>query len=174
MQKNKVWLISDTHFGHVNIYKFYDYDGNKTRKFDDIEECENLMIENWKSMVGEKDKIYHLGDVAMPRSGLKKLEGLPGRKILIKGNHDPFDIKDYLKYFEDVVASVKIGKFILSHYPIHPQEIPEWCSGNIHGHTHSMNVKFPNGEIDPLYINVCVEKTDYAPILFDHIERYRP
>jgi calcineurin-like phosphoesterase family protein len=41
--------------------------------------------------VHSKDTVYHLGDVAIPRSGLHVLEQLNGRKILIRGNHDCLD-----------------------------------------------------------------------------------
>ena len=34
------------------------------------------------------DKVYHLGDVAINRNGLKALERLNGKKVLIKGNHE--------------------------------------------------------------------------------------
>lgn len=49
------------------------------------------MVEQWNKLVKPKDRIYVLGDVAIKRSGLKILEQLNGRKVLVKGNHDCLD-----------------------------------------------------------------------------------
>ncbi len=175
----KTFLVSDTHFGHNNAYKFTNYDGTKMRPWDNAEEGDAAMVERWNSVVGDNDKVIHLGDVAIPRRGLKVLEQLKGRKVLVRGNHDIFKLKDYVSYFEDIQGSRKMNEFILSHIPLHPASVPHWAKANIHGHLHGNIVQrqvrskwMPwrvTTEPDPRYVNVSVEHTDYTPIDFEEI-----
>ena len=172
------FLISDTHFSHKNICSFTKNDGSKLRPFDNVEEMDELMIENWNKTVSPIDKVYHLGDVAINRNGLKILERLNGKKVLIKGNHDIFPLKDYLPHFYDIRAYHILDKnMILSHIPIHPDSNGRF-KVNIHGHTHSNNVmkEIPNmngdfmEEIDPFYFNVSVEQINYTPISLEEVK----
>ena len=78
------------------------------------EQGDQIMADNWNRVVGQGDKVYHLGDVAIGRKGLDILDRLNGRKILIKGNHDIFKAKDYLEYFKDIRGSHKLFKFIFA------------------------------------------------------------
>ena len=70
-----------------------NFDGTKMRPWDTAEEGDAAMVERWNSVVGDNDKVIHLGDVAIPRRGLKVLEQLKGRKVLIRGNHDIFKLQ---------------------------------------------------------------------------------
>lgn len=179
----KTFLISDTHFGHHNIYKFKNSDGTKVRPWERSQEADQIMVDRWNSVVGKDDLVYHLGDVAIPRRGLQVLSQLNGRKKLIRGNHDIFKLKDYSQYFEEILGTHKLGNYILSHVPIHPKSIPDWCYANIHGHLHNNLVKrsersfwcpWIKKEInDHQYINVCVERIDYTPVDFNDIEKYQ-
>ena len=118
------YFISDTHFGHDAVYTFVNKDGSRVRDFaDTAEEGDQVMIERWNSVVGQYDKVYHLGDVAFPRRKLALLEQLNGKKILIKGNHDLFDLKDYTKYFYDIRGAHELYKMMLTHIPIHPDQL---------------------------------------------------
>lgn len=54
----KIWFTSDTHFGHNNIMKFCQ------RPWKTVEEMDNALIQNWNSVVGENDIVFHLGDFA--------------------------------------------------------------------------------------------------------------
>ena len=60
-----IFIISDTHFGHLGMCKFLRKDGSKVRPFDDINVMDECMVENWNKTVKPKDKIYHLGDVVI-------------------------------------------------------------------------------------------------------------
>ena len=175
----RTFLISDTHFGHTNAYKFMNFDGTKMRPWDTAEEGDAAMVERWNSVVGDNDKVIHLGDVAIPRRGLKVLEQLKGRKVLIRGNHDIFKLQDYTPYFEDILSIKKIDTFYLTHVPLHPDSVPHWAKANIHGHTHYnlvprevRNKWMPwrvTSEPDPMYFNVSVERIDFTPIDFEEI-----
>jgi calcineurin-like phosphoesterase family protein len=175
-----VFLTSDTHFGHVNICNFTNYDGSPVRPWDSVEEMDEEMVKRWNDTVGPKDKVYHLGDVVINRKSLQILDRLNGDKVLIKGNHDIFPLKDYVKYFRDIRAYHVMNGFILSHIPVHKDSIARF-GANIHGHTHGNRVRklrgvnVKTGEllysdvIDPDYFCVCVEQTDYRPISFEDV-----
>jgi calcineurin-like phosphoesterase family protein len=174
MSKN-AFLISDTHFGHSNILTFTkDESGELLRPgFANVDEMNEHMVDQWNKTVTPNDKVYHLGDVCMSHKLLHIIDRLNGRKILIKGNHDVFKLSQYAPYFSDIRAYSQLGKFILSHIPIHPESIGRWAEGNIHGHLHHRRVMLNKNEIDRRYICVSVEHTNYAPIAFEEIERIR-
>lgn len=169
---SKTFIISDTHFGHNKIYSFTDDRGNRIRPWaTNAKEGDEYMVQAWNSVVGKNDRVYHLGDVAIPRSGLRILERLNGRKVLIRGNHDIFRLKDYIPYFDDVRGTWKLDRFLLSHYPI--RDLPKWCLANVHGHTHINLVtrrRWFRRVSDKRYLNVCVEHWR-RPIDFDVIKK---
>lgn len=172
---HNIFLISDTHFGHSKMYEqpFLRGDGIPLRPWMTSEQADEEMIRRWNSVVRPSDKIYHLGDVAIPRSGLKVLERLNGDKVLIAGNHDAKYHADLIKHFRAVRAYWKLENFALSHVPIHPDCIGSF-SGNIHGHLHYRDVLLPDKTIDSRYLNVSVERTGYMPIeLSEAIKRFK-
>jgi len=175
-----VFLTADTHFGHVNICKFTNYDGSNTRPWDDVAEMDEDMVQRWNDTVGPKDKVYHLGDAVINRKNLAIFDRLNGDKVLIKGNHDIFKLNDYTKYFRDIRAYHVMNGCILSHIPVHKESIARF-GANIHGHLHANRVMkivgaYTDGtlirskdEIDPDYYCVSVEHTDYRPVLFEEV-----
>jgi hypothetical protein len=56
---------------------------------------------------------------------------------------------------------------ILSHIPIHEESLGRFGT-NIHGHTHANRV-MKDGAVDVRYHCVCVEQTDFEPILFEEV-----
>jgi calcineurin-like phosphoesterase family protein len=181
---SKTWVVSDTHWGHENITKFTTADGSPLRPWDNAAEMDEVMVQNWNSIVSPEDRVYHLGDVAINRRHLKTMSRLQGRICLIKGNHDIFKLSDYTPYFDDIRAYVvkktpQGGKCILSHIPVHTDQLGRFGM-NIHGHLHSNLVmrKLAKGWsdiADKRYVNVCVEHTNYTPILLsDAIARGTP
>jgi calcineurin-like phosphoesterase family protein len=168
-----VFLVSDTHFGHMGVCKFTRDDGfTKLRPWDNPEEMDEAMVKAWNETVKPTDKVYHLGDVVINRKALKIMRRLNGDKILIKGNHDIFRPEDYAPHFRDVRAYHVMNGMILSHIPLHPSAMYRFGT-NIHGHLHSNRVMKDNGYgkevIDPTYHCVCVEHTDFKPILFEEV-----
>lgn len=175
------FLISDTHFGHEKTCTvFTRADGSPLRPFSSAEEMDEFMIKAWNDRVRPRDKVYHLGDVVINRKFLSVLGRLNGDKVLIRGNHDIFQLEDYTQYFRDVRGyDVKNG-MILSHIPVHVESLGRF-GVNIHGHLHANRVMRMRGvdvktgevlysdEIDPRYHCVCVEHTDYAPISLEEV-----
>jgi len=171
------FLVSDTHFGHAGVCTFLRNDKvTKLRPWDTPEEMDEEMVKRWNDKVRPNDKVYHLGDVVINRKALKILDRLNGDKVLIKGNHDIFKLEDYTPYFRDIRGYQVMNGMILSHIPLHESALYRFGT-NIHGHTHSNRVMKPNPSrwfpnqlvIDPRYHCVCVEQTDFAPILFEDV-----
>jgi len=163
-----IWIISDTHFSHANICKFLRDDGSSLRPWDNVDEMDEALIENWNSVIKPQDKVYHLGDFSMDWKTLPEFtEKLHGHKRLIRGNHDMCPTAEYMKYFEDIygVRVFHEEKMIFSHYPIHEVSIahkdPKWL--NVHGHLHYHKMK------EPFYFNASVECINYTPIHFDEL-----
>ena len=170
-----VFLTSDTHFGHLGVCHFTRSDGvTKLRPWDTSEEMDEEMVKRWNETVRPTDKVYHLGDVVMNRKSLGIMRRLNGDKVLIRGNHDIFKDEDYRQHFRELRAYHVMNGMILSHIPIHPESLGRF-GVNIHGHLHTRRVMVPNGYggqvIDPRYHCVCVEQTDFRPILFEDVLR---
>lgn len=164
---SSVFLVSDTHFGHLGVCKFLRDDGTKLRPWNTSEEMDEHMVKVWNETVRPNDKVYHLGDVVINRKALSLLYRLNGDKVLIKGNHDIFKLEDYTQHFRDVRAYHVMNNMILSHIPVHPDSKGRF-NANIHGHLHYRRVMVKD-VIDPFYQCVCVEHTDWRPILFEDV-----
>lgn len=160
----KIWIISDTHFGHENIIQ---YCGRPFANADLMGEC---ILDNWNSIVSDDDIIYHLGDVYLG-STPSLLFNLKGRKRLVLGNHDNGKDQVLSKVFEKVTSERKFPEFkaLLTHRPVHSSGLNQseesksgksrdWSYTNIHGHLH--NNSSPEGD----YVSACVEWHDYKPV----------
>lgn len=179
------FVISDTHFGHTNSWeKFKLPNGKPLRPFTSTEEMDETMIERWNAKVKQQDTVYHLGDVVINKKYLHLVSRLNGRKILVRGNHDIFGDDDYYNVGFEQIHGVRVfvDKFILSHIPLHPDCVTDRFRVNVHGHLHSNEVT--NGHdlyetmrtgkevkrIDPRYLCVSVEHTNYEPLSFEEVE----
>lgn len=166
------FVISDTHFGHTNSWeKFKLADGSPLRPFTSTEEMDETMIERWNAKVKPGDTVYHLGDVVINQKSLHLVSRLNGRKILVRGNHDIFKDKQYAEVGFEQIHGVRVfvDKFILSHIPLHPDCVTERFKVNVHGHLHA-NQLWMGKEIDPRYLCVSVEHTNYEPLHFDEVQ----
>jgi calcineurin-like phosphoesterase family protein len=161
------FLYADPHFSHQGVCEFTRPDGTKLRPWSTYVEMDKELIYRYITTVKPSDKVYFLGDVAMKPAALSILNALPGDKVLIKGNHDQAKLSHYTTYFRDVRAYWQLAGCLLSHIPIHPQSMSRWTA-NIHGHLHANEVwDFTRDGVDPRYLCVSVEHTDYAPILLE-------
>lgn len=173
---SKTWVIADTHLRH---YKLMEYCGRP-------EGFTEQIIENWCKLVRPDDVIFHLGDVGFykKRECQDMLRGLPGHKILIRGNHDRYPVKWYmdngfLAVLESAVVNVCFArrqkrqqsgrnhyfKVLLSHVPM---PVPDGVDFNLHGHFHN------NGSIHweeplvavltPKHRLLSIEEHQYRPV----------
>ena len=82
-----LWTITDTHFDHHAMIKSC----GRPENFDAI------ICRNWRERVKPQDTVIHLGDCAWRPEGMKRLLGLPGKKILVRGNHDDKSLEKYME-----------------------------------------------------------------------------
>lgn len=131
-----VWLTTDWHL--------YSKEWNDQHPHRSKANLERLAT-NFNSTIGEHDLLIHLGDICDPESAdyetMKKIiSSIPGRKILVRGNHDTEKDPYYIGLgFDDVVDVLVIHNMIFTHKPIQvaPDEL------NIHGHLHSEKLVSP-------------------------------
>lgn len=158
---------------------FLKADGTPLRPWSKAEEADEAMIQRWNSVISPRDKIYHLGDVALKTSSLEVLSRLNGRKILISGNHACANAKRLLNYFEDVRGaffhhgdSAMRGGLIFTHIPVHPSCLSGHYLGNVHGHLHYNRVLDADGNVDQRYFNCCVELHNFTPVPFETVKEH--
>ena len=123
----KLWISSDHHFGHYNILRFTDDNGELIRGkvFSDIQEHNEKIVAWHNELVRPEDHVYFLGDLAINRSGLLYVLRMNGHKRLVRGNHDIHKTKEYLKVGIEEIYGSRVFQnqdppVILTHIPIHP------------------------------------------------------
>jgi len=156
----RIFVVSDTHFGHENILKFRDSNTNELiRNFSDVHDMNEYMVQRWNAVVNEDDIVYHLGDVYFGR-GHEVLGRLKGRKRLLLGNHDNGKCQKLHKYFQKIGMWRMFPEYncLLTHVPVHESGLYK-VHWNLHGHIHQ------NASPTPRHINCSVEVQDYTPRL---------
>ena len=179
---NDIWLISDTHFNFPEMLGFTDWEGEMTRPgFDNVQQIDEFMIDNWNSVVKPNDHVMHLGDIVqqdrqnwMDNNFYK----LNGTCELIVGNHDVIPMMAKGNWFTDISMwrQLQTEELLLSHVPLDADALirPRYANGdravskydqtqwmtvtNVHGHLHTN--PSPKGP----YKCVCVEQINYTPI----------
>ena len=170
-----VYFLGCPHFGHEWMAKH--------RGFSCAQEQDELLISNWNKTIHKKDLVWILGDITMETTlHYYQLDRLNGRKKVVLGNHDlPEHTRELLKYVETVAGVVDYKGYVLSHVPIHPNEI-SFCRGNVHAHIHENKleeciVSDRYGDTDlkintlNKYFNVDAQAIYYTPISMDEITR---
>ncbi len=155
---NRIFIISDTHFGHKRICEYEPIN----RPFATIEEHDEELVYRWNNTVKKNDTIWHLGDVLFSENSFDTLKRLNGIKKLVMGNHDNYPIERYKEHFSHICGSVRLRECIFTHIPVHPGQFGRF-KANVHGHMHSVMME------DVRYINVSVECQNLAPMLLDTV-----
>ena len=151
----KIWLITDTHIGHRNMINSCGRPENFSR----------LILKNWEKKVANTDKIIHLGDIAWGDDNLKKVMRMPGHKILIRGNHDPKSLENYMEEGFDFACdelgmTIEGVKILFTHRP----RVGHMADVNIHGHEHDVHRVSETEFLLPISLEVM----GYEPIAMDH------
>ena len=178
-----LFFTSDTHFNHNKIIEFCK------RPFECIEEHDKALIDNWNSIVGVDDTVFHLGDFCYGGAPKWKQirEQLNGHIILIKGNHDDKNLQQSLyTLFEDVLYQARIivnGRNIyLNHFPflcfahgdvgIYKDSYSIQLFGHIHSGPNSTSSDLKKSSIlYPTQYDVGVDNNNYKPISWFEIEK---
>ena len=159
-----IFFTADTHFSHANILK---YEPQTRGHFENIQEHDEFLIKQWNSVVRPRDTVWHLGDVAFGHSGKNVIRRLNRYKKLILGNHDIYETSEYLEFFAKLHGSVSFkGVALLTHVPIHPDQLEYRFPFNLHGHLHG-----GKAVDDKRYINVGVDHWDLAPVSWDELKK---
>lgn len=148
------WVITDTHMNHEAMISRSQRPKNFSA----------LIAKNWKNMVSNKDTVIHLGDVAWDDKGMERILRLPGKKILLRGNHDHKTFQEYVDMGWDFAAESITLKFdrmtvLFSHAPMWNHQM----SINIHGHFHDLHRE----DFTHLYLPLSLESMGYMPIALD-------
>jgi calcineurin-like phosphoesterase family protein len=151
-------LISDTHLRHRNIAGYTGRPSNS----------EERIVERWRSLLGPRDQIVHLGDLALGQSAQVRdlLAGLPGEKFLLRGNHDRQSSAYYQSLGFTLIPPFRLdfaGWIVSFTHAPHPELIQEAKQLNCHGHIHEKL------ERSSRLINCSVEWTAYAPVRVQHL-----
>lgn len=142
---NRTWFTSDLHLGHKNILAY-----QPNRQYQSIENHNEEIVRELNALIKPNDTLWILGDVAFGKDNLNYVKEIKAKyKRLVLGNHDTYNVADYISAgFSKVFGMVPYKEFILTHAPIHPQQLDTRYEYNIHGHLHEVNLP------DPRYINV--------------------
>ncbi len=169
MSAQKILFTSDLHLDHIGLMKFRNEVHNKS--WVDVGDVDQWLVNNWNSMVNPKDIVWILGDVAWTKAGLDWLNYMNGTKNLVLGNHDcegrGLKIEDYKPYFNSIHGALKKYEMIMTHVPIHPNELCFRWEVNLHGHIHHKGRNIQ----DPRYINVNTDTRGGYPVTLDDIRK---
>lgn len=172
---SQVRFIGCLHLGHESVAKY--------RGWENAEQQDDYLIQEWNKVVKKKDVTYILGDVTMEKPDhYFKLDLLNGRKIVVLGNHDKRqNVIELLNYVESVAGAIDYKGFLLTHVPIHPNEV-NFYRGNIHAHIHHknkleeviMNDSYLDKDSKPSptlkkYYNVDAHLIGYRPVGIDDL-----
>lgn len=157
-----IYITADFHFRHDRIFDFECHSLFKTH-----EERNERIFNTWKQTVNKNDTVIVAGDFGFLNDKEATLfQKLPGRKILIKGNHDKQNEEYYKKrYGFSEVSSVPIflnKRVVISHIPI-PVETGTL---NIHGHLHQSVLNLEN------YKNTNIHVCEYQFISEKFIKKW--
>ena len=179
-----IWFISDTHFFHKNVLGFCN------RPFDNVEQMNQAICDNWASVVKRNDIIFHLGDITFgsKTKTIQMLKALPGHKMLIMGNHDSgidrgeygfifkkirrlYEIKGLLgnDWYHDAHGNEPTNEWdlpiVLCHYPMREWNQSHRGSWQLHGHSH--------GKLEPntrRQYDVGVDNNNFYPVSLEQLD----
>ena len=182
----KYYLISDTHFKHEKMQTYCQRPADFTK----------VLLRNLCNTLSNNTCLIHLGDVGIGGVDAWRwiLAKIPGRKILIRGNHDrQRSVSWWMENgFDFSCDGLKFRNMWLTHEP--STSLADGCELNIHGHLHNIWHGFhcrdtegnkieqgsqppPRKLKHPWQRLFAVEYTNYHPVEFDkfvsHPDKYQ-
>ncbi len=174
----KIYLITDTHFGHDKMVKYCGRPADFANKIIDGLE-----------VIKEDDVLIHLGDFCIGNELSYHeffMNNTKGKKWLIKGNHDHKSNSWYLDHGWDFVGEhmydFYFGKKILFSHA--PKKWDGYYDINIHGHFHNTLHRLLEGKyvvdgekernkedlavLTDKHKLLAIEYTDYKPVLLEN------
>ncbi len=181
LDHQNVWFASDYHFCHANVIRF---DG---RPFDNVEEMNETLVNNWNSVVKPTDTVIYLGDLSFEKNGnetKKLIDRLNGKIHYILGNHDDERVIRNLKRFETVSDYINLTiadedhpqrrqTIMMMHYAILQWDKAHHGAWHLHGHSHQQLTKDPKH--DEYYTRKVLDMGcngwDYTPVSYAEIKK---
>lgn len=163
-----IYFTSDTHFWHSNVIKY------SNRPFNNVEEMNNILINNWNNIVKNEDEVWHLGDFSFGNQDKTKelFNRLNGRINIIFGNHDQilkktkFNLSDYVESYQDYKELKVDGQlYVLMHYPLYTWNKGHYGSYMLHGHSHNTLSHLNTGT----RIDIGVDCFNYSPVSIEQV-----
>ncbi len=185
---SQVFIMGDTHYCHKSAINF---PGRKGR-WDTMQEHDEDLLQRSNSVLTKRDILLLAGDVGFDRpSGSLTAKILPRlickHKYIIMGNHDTYEVaRCFDKIYGSRTDTILGYRVIITHIPVHPQEM--FWDINIHGHTHDnvVRVGASNPEeskaayvrSDNRYICVSAEHMNFTPrpiieLVEEHLGKHR-
>jgi calcineurin-like phosphoesterase family protein len=149
-----VYLISDTHLKHEKMETYCQRPSDFTER----------IHKNVMNTVKDTDMLIHLGDVGIGKYADWEwmVQAWPGRKVLIRGNHDRahsctwwmehgFHIALDQMVFRNVLLTHEPANAVVKSNGYKPYGAMEWglpegCALNVHGHLHNIWDGFHSAE----------------------------
>jgi calcineurin-like phosphoesterase family protein len=157
-KEKNYFFTSDTEFNHKNIIKYCN------RPFDNVEEMNHAIINNWNSVVKKKDIVFHLGDIGRDCETL--VAQLNGTIYYVKGNHDHDSKAPYIREIQIEDLKDEYGNkqlIVLCHYSMRSWNKSHYGSFHIFGHHHN------NLEPYGLSFDVGQDTHNFYPYSLDEI-----
>ena len=148
-------IITDTHIGHTNMVRLCGRP----------EDFSELILAEWEKRVKPEDTVIHLGDIAWGDENLARILQMPGKKILVRGNHDPHSLTEYMDMgfvlaCNEFAMNLDGMKVLFTHRP----RFGHTADVNIHGHQHDLHRE----DMTRLYLPLALEQMGYRPIALNH------
>jgi len=174
IQDVNVFFTSDTHFHHKNIIKYCD------RPFETVEEMDATIINNWNSVVGKNDIIFHGGDFCFgdEKSWNHLCERLNGIKYLASGNHDKNitpkhfdDVKNMFNIMIDGDEEISDGqRLTICHYPMLSWYQNHRGSWQLYGHLHGSKSNKRLKGTAANQLDIGVDAHNFTPISYQQVK----
>jgi calcineurin-like phosphoesterase family protein len=151
------WVTTDWHLYHDKIIDWCD------RPSDHMD----LIFANYRASVADKDTVINLGDLIFKYHEMlpEILRSLPGKKVLVLGNHDRKTRGWYTRAgFDFVCDALTIGSTLFTHKPV--EVLPTGITLNIHGHWHHTD-KIHNEALwwsPHTHHKLSIEEARYKPV----------
>lgn len=169
----KIWLTTDTHFGHKKLIEFTGRpEGFETKILNNLVNGPGQSGTNFKN----GDLLIHLGDFCIGKDAdwhQLFMESLPTvRKVLVRGNHDKKSDQWYYEHGWDFVCQNFTlyfqGKRIL--FSHRPQPDGKFDI-NIHGHFHNSDHHLHEPELVAIRNSkqklLAIENTNLMPVTLE-------
>jgi len=158
------FFTSDEHFGHKKILEYCN------RPFDNVDEMDNFIINNFNSKVTKNDVTIHAGDFTLWKNmrGIYKkyINRLNGKHFFLKGSHDYWlnGLNQINQIWEkNITFNKKKYYIVVCHYAMRVWARSHYNSFQLYGHSH--------GNLEPIgkQWDIGVDNNNFFPLSLEEI-----